>query len=306
MSFDMEGNGELIVGDAGQDMFEEISVVTKGGNYGWNVFEGTRCFNAASPINPFNTCPDVVGEGHPLEGDPLIGPVIELMNASTFEEEGVVLVVIGGYVYRGSSLPSDFEGDYIFGVWSRGEEETEEGEVHHPGRILVASPQEEAMWPWEELEIANADRFPHFILSFGQDAEGDVYVLTTDEVGPSGETGRVYRIVAEGSGDVGLVSSADEEVLPNRLTLEQNYPNPFNPTTAIRFQVGVAEHVRLSVYDVLGRRVAVLHDGAVAPGSHTVMWDGRDAAGKEVGSGTYVYRVESDTHAESKMMTLVR
>src|SRR5438046_7953442 len=48
MSFDMGGNHDLIVGDAGQSLYEEIDLVTKGGNYGWNVKEGRACFNAAA------------------------------------------------------------------------------------------------------------------------------------------------------------------------------------------------------------------------------------------------------------------
>ena len=80
-SFDMGGDHDLIAGDAGQNLYEEVSLVTKGGNYGWNVMEGRHCFNAASPTEPFATCPDETGVGHPVEGDPLIAPVIEAKNA---------------------------------------------------------------------------------------------------------------------------------------------------------------------------------------------------------------------------------
>lgn len=304
MSFDMGGENDLIVGDAGQDLYEEVSVVTKGGNYGWNVMEGTHCFNAAHPTQPFEECPQTVGAGHPHEGDALIEPVIEFRNTSTFED-GVGLVVVGGYVYRGDNLPASFDGQYFFGAWSRGEEETPEGEVHLPGRILVADPQDQGMWPWDELEIANTDSFPHFVLSFGQDLAGNLYALTTDEAGPTGNTGRVYRIVPAGSAASQVPSERIAE-LPERLALDQNYPNPFNPTTTIRFRVAAAEHVTLKVYDLLGREVAVLVDRFASPGVYSVEWNGRDGAGQSVPSGVYFYRADSESGAASKKMTLLR
>lgn len=197
-SFDTAGDNDLIVGDAGQNMFEEISVVRRGGNYGWNVMEGRHCFNAASPTDPFAECPQETGLGHPVEGDDLIWPVIEFKNSSFFEEEGLGLVVVGGYVYRGDRLPELFDGKYLFGVWSRGEEHTPHGERHFPGRVFVATRQAEAAgtWPFQELRITNRPdgELDHLLLSFGQDQEGEVYLLVADTPGPTGNTGRVYRL----------------------------------------------------------------------------------------------------------------
>ncbi|HET9430874.1 MAG TPA: PQQ-dependent sugar dehydrogenase, partial [Chitinophagaceae bacterium] len=70
MSFDKSGRHDLYVGDAGQLLYEEIDVIIKGGNYGWNVKEGAHCFNAASPLQVLPDCPHM----DPL-GNPLIDPV---------------------------------------------------------------------------------------------------------------------------------------------------------------------------------------------------------------------------------------
>lgn len=197
-TIDPGGSHALIAGDAGQEMYEEISRVTRGGNYGWNVYEGAHCFNAASPLQPFESCPTSVGVGHPAVGDPLISPVIELKNKNGFPTEGIGLVVVGGVVNRGESLPPALDGRYFFGIWSVNEEHTEEGEAHLPGRLLVAAMTPEGTWPWQQVEIEglpNGD-LDSYLLGFGQDSAGEVFVLTTEEVGPTGQTGKVRRLVA--------------------------------------------------------------------------------------------------------------
>ena len=194
-SFDMGGDHALIAGDAGQNLYEEISLVTKGGNYGWNVMEGRHCFNAASPTDPFEDCPDETGVGHPVEGDPLIAPVIEARNAGYFED-GLGLAIVGGYVYRGSAVPM-LDGRYLFGMYSVGEEETAHGEKHLAGRVYAATRAGDD-WPFAKVQFTDRPDgdLELVLLGFGQDRAGEVYVLGSDTAGPSGSTGVVYRIVA--------------------------------------------------------------------------------------------------------------
>jgi glucose/arabinose dehydrogenase len=109
MSFDSGGSHQLFVADVGQNSWEEVNIVTTGGNYGWNVKEATHCFDAESPNQEPASCPDVVGAGHPRTGDPLIDPQARL--------GGPGVAVVGGHVYRGSALPQ-FRGRYVFGDWS--------------------------------------------------------------------------------------------------------------------------------------------------------------------------------------------
>ena len=180
-SFDMGGRNDLLVGDAGQGLWEEVSRVTRGGNYGWNVKEGTHCFDAENNRVSPPTCPTV----DPTTGIALTDPVIEYAHLSN---AGLGLVVVGGYVYRGSDL-RQLRGRYLFGDWSRGFGTPD-------GTLFAAAPRSTGMWPMQELTVAGSanGRLNHYLLGFGQDAEGEVYVLTTDMAGPTGTTGRVWRI----------------------------------------------------------------------------------------------------------------
>ena len=94
--------------------------------------------------------------------------------------------------------------------------------------------------------------------------------------------------------------------VPEVFTLSQNTPNPFNPSTAIAFTLSRPEVVHLTVYDALGRAVAVLAAGNYSVGSHTVRWDGRDGRGNAVSSGVYLYRLEAGGKTETRKMLLAR
>lgn len=94
--------------------------------------------------------------------------------------------------------------------------------------------------------------------------------------------------------------------VPRRFDLRQNYPNPFNPSTMIQYTLPEPVHVRLVVYDMLGRVVYTLTDARQTAGAYRVAWDGRNAAGASVASGVYLYRLEAGDHVESKTMLLVR
>lgn len=96
-------------------------------------------------------------------------------------------------------------------------------------------------------------------------------------------------------------SDVDHTELPDELTLRQNYPNPFNPSTTIAFQLPQSGHVRLQVFDVLGRRVALLTDSVWEAGNHEVRFD----AGS-LSSGVYLYRLESGTQIITRTMLLVK
>jgi hypothetical protein len=83
-------------------------------------------------------------------------------------------------------------------------------------------------------------------------------------------------------------------VLPESFSLAQNYPNPFNPATTITFGLPVAGRVQAQIYDILGRNVLTLLDEVRPAGYHSVTWDGTNAAGQQLGSGTYFLRLSVD------------
>ena len=91
------------------------------------------------------------------------------------------------------------------------------------------------------------------------------------------------------------------EETPESFELHSNYPNPFNPSTTIRFTVPEPATVHLAVYDLLGRRVALLVDGSLNAGAHEVPFD---ASG--LPSGTYLYRLETSGGSFTKRMTLLK
>ncbi len=103
-------------------------------------------------------------------------------------------------------------------------------------------------------------------------------------------------------------TSVREDVqLPRDFVLEQNYPNPFNPTTTIRFSIPEKpQHVKLVVYDMLGRVVQTLVDDRLSAGSHSVAWNGRDPSGVRVSSGTYFYKLEASGFVDTKRMLLLK
>lgn len=185
MSFDMGGSNKLFVGDAGQILYEEVSLVDKGGNYGWNVKEGTHCFNAASPSTSLSECPTM-----DVFGNRLIDPVIEMLNAANPAPGVKTLTVIGGHVYRGKEIPG-LKGQYVFGSFSRA------GGVAQ-GEIFVARPAGQGLWPFQELSLKSfPDHLGAFLKGFGQDLNGEIYVATSGILGPTGTTGKVYKLVAE-------------------------------------------------------------------------------------------------------------
>lgn len=128
---------------------------------------------------------------------------------------------------------------------------------------------------------------------------------------------RIARQPAAGSLDPGnwilktatqVAADVNDKTTPDRFRLAQNYPNPFNPSTTIVFGVPIdplsparSTHTVLKVYDILGREVRTIVEGALEPGEHRVTFD---ATG--LSSGVYIYRLTAGLRSQARTMTILR
>ena len=108
-------------------------------------------------------------------------------------------------------------------------------------------------------------------------------------------------------------SNKNSAQIPDRFALHQNYPNPFNPTTEIRYDLPEYSHVIISIFNIRGQKVRILTNRPIIAGYHSVIWDGKDEYGNEVGSGIYIYHFyaepdknDSKPYKSIMKMTLLR
>ena len=188
LSFDRGGTRQLFVSDVGQDSWEEVNIIVKGGNYGWNIREGLACFNPKDARKPPEECPKVGANG-----EPLLDPIFAYKNFRKFtkDPDAKGISITGGYVYRGKAF-SQLTGKYIFGDWSR-------NFVKADGVTYVASQGADGKWAMDALEVSGKPdgAIGQFIVAFGEDADGELYVLTNTSSALRGRNGKVWKLAAE-------------------------------------------------------------------------------------------------------------
>ncbi|MFA6546791.1 MAG: PQQ-dependent sugar dehydrogenase [Limisphaerales bacterium] len=187
MTFDRGGQHELFEADVGQSRWEEVNIIVKGGNYGWNLREGAEWFNPKK---------DLVALEKPYF-DPgktkFTDPAFVYGNLAGFPQDGKGRSITGGYVYRGKALPQ-LTGKYIFADWSRN--------MGLPqGVLFTATRGADGRWTLDQLEPESrpGQHIGAFVWAFGEDNDGELYVLTNQTSGLGKGSGKIWKIVKSGS-----------------------------------------------------------------------------------------------------------
>ena len=151
---------------------------------------------------------------------------------------------------------------------------------------------------WGVINIANIDDDPELEVLYTSSASYGGDMFTPAHSAPI--------IVLDPVGTSGIEIENKEVLIAEKYVLHQNYPNPFNPTTTIAFDIPVSKHVRLIIYDMLGREVISLVDNELQPGRHSAIWNGKDKYGHNVSTGVYIYQLRTENITRSKTMTFIK
>jgi len=144
----------------------------------------------------------------------------------------------------------------------------------------------------------------HDLFVFDPPAAGWYPLVVFRETGTGADTPATYTL------EVGAPAPTDvsdgPDPVPTTLAFQGVFPNPALDRTTFSFSLPVQGRVSLEVYDLRGRRVAVLEDGELAPGSHQIVWNGRDTAGGAVASGVYQARLRAQGRVLTQRVNIIR
>jgi len=239
------------VADVGQDLYEEIDILVCGGNYGWNIMEGSHCYNPATGC-------DTTG---------LILPIYTY-------DHSIGESITGGFVYRGTLVP-DIYGKYIFADFEYGDVWSLEYDGENPPELSTLG-----------------DIGPYSVTSFGIDQHDELYICSFD--------GMIYKFVQ-------TLSTVDHgDRIPNGFSLYQNYPNPFNPITTINYDLPENKHVKITIYNLLGKQIKILVNKYKPPGRYEAKWAGTDRFGKQVANGVYLVIMQTRNFSQARKIVYIK
>ena len=270
-SFD-RATGDLILGDVGQNLYEEVDFLPAatgrglGMNLGWACWEGNQPFDLAR-VTPCTACSNTACFQFP---------------AYVYDHSAGKCAVTGGYVYRGSAIP-DLVGTYFFAdyctaqIWSG----------QFSGGLLTNVVERTA-----ELTPLQSGVTINSISSFGEDRDGELYICDL-----GGEVFKLEPLAAVDSGPPPTVR------VP---TLTIAGAMPFRTVLHMTLTLPVAAQVRTAVFDLAGRQVRLVGDELLTAGPHVLAWDGRDDRGADARPGVYLVRSIMPGHEVSLRAVRVR
>ncbi len=206
------------------------------------------------------------------------------------------------------SMPGRFN-DRIFGGYHI--------QVHDRDRVQLMTGNISGRQGMLRFERQHHIRLRYYEEDLGDYAEGNIIVWAwDDEAGDwmevagavidenenvvTFETTDLASYYALGDTFTGTAIEAPAEI-PGGISLLQNYPNPFNPITNIPYTITTPQHVTLEVFDLLGRKVAVLVDEVHVVGDHSVLFDG-----EHLSSGIYIYQLRGETLSLRRELILMK
>jgi hypothetical protein len=154
------------------------------------------------------------------------------------------------------------------------------------------------------LRAKGVSAFPEqeaVLVSHATATDHDLHQTPTVDLSPQADTTRWTLLV----GSRQYVENERKRIAPRSVQLRGNYPNPVRRSTTIEYGLPESQHVRLAVYDLLGRRIQVLVDERRRAGVHTVRWNGTRQGGR-VASGVYFYRLRTQDQTKTRKMVVVR
>ena len=185
ISFDRGGRHELFAADVGQNLYEEVNVIRRGGNYGWARREGFHPFDPKSP----NTLPAGEGLHTGSHGEPLLDPILEYRHpGAKSRPDAVGVSIVGGYVYRGRAVPA-LRGGYVFADWTKNWGLPQ-------GTLLIGQPgmTPESRWKVSRLTISDPAARAIYICALSEDSDGELHVLTAGASGLIPGKGRLWKL----------------------------------------------------------------------------------------------------------------
>lgn len=180
LSFDSDGSNSFYITAVAETLWEAVYQVKEPGNYGWPVLEGTHCFERTRPLDPPVSCENDVDK-------PMYDPVVEYPNmsvhreGSTVELTGMGTAVVGAVMLRGAGF-GDLADHLLIADWS--------SDFRNPsGQLFIAKENSGKLWTMNKISQLETR-----IVALIRDTDQRIYVMTNENYGPYGNTGKVYLL----------------------------------------------------------------------------------------------------------------